>query len=400
MFKYVLLAYMALPLIGLFLMERGAYSLALQVNGSPNGAFVAYLMHFLAFFVSYFLMVLSLKKFRYDYSYLNLSKYASHFDRNFIWFCLFSFVLVIFVFGGYKVILGVVDKSTFRVELQFGAILYLIVKSLLPAGLCYYALISSENNKFSKKFYVCCFLAAVTVLGLGFKLFVVTLFLPTMLVLLMRASFISISKLGVVVLCVLVFTTYIFDADNQYGMTIFEYLITRATVLTADIPWYIWGMSPSELETFPIKNTYISALGRTPLSFFGISNLEYYLDYSFGPLITTFVGRSQESVINGSTVTGTIFSTSLFVFGHKLFFLLSIFMGMLCGYFSMLLSKLKQHKKYKYCAILSTYMSFFVVGSINSGDMSKLFAYSSLMYIVICYLFLRLLDFKFFFKKV
>jgi hypothetical protein len=398
MFKYVLFGYMLLPMIGIYFMENGAYSLSLHMYGDPNGAFYSYLIYFISFFLSYYIVILLSNRRRKLFPIASRDKYNSHFDRNFIWFCIFSFVVVFFVFGGYKVIIGSVNKATFRSELQFGAILYLIVKSLLPAGLCYYALICAENNKFTRKFYLCCLLSAITVLGLGFKLFVVTLFLPMMLVMLSRVSFITLSKLAFTIFCVLLMTTFIFDRGNQYDMSVLEYLLNRATVLTADIPWYIWSMSSEKLDSFPFVNTLISGFGRTPLSFMGISNSEYYLDYSFGPLITTFVGRSEESVINGSTVTGTLFSTALFVFGHKLYFIMPVLMGAFCGYLSSILIKWKKQKKYKYCAILSTYVAFFVIGAINSGDVSKLFAYSSLSYILLSYLFLTFMDMKFFFK--
>jgi hypothetical protein len=392
MFKYVLLAYMVLPLIGMYLMENGAYSIGLKINGFPNGAFIAYSLHFFTFFLSFFLITFFLKKLNFVGAYTSKKLYTSHFDKNFIWFCIISFVLILFIFGGYKVILGQVDKATFRVNLKFGAVFYLVVKSLLPAGLCYYALINAQYGKLTFKFYFCCLISAITVMGLGFKLFIVTLFLPTLLVLMIKTSFTSVTKLGIGVLSLLIFTTFIFDSDNQYGLSIFEYILTRATVLTADIPWYIWGSSPSELSKFPTANPFIGAIGRTPLQLMGISNIDYYLNYSYGPLITVFVGRSIESIINGSTVTGTLFSEGLFIFGHQFFFVLSIISGAFCGYCSMLLFKLKERKKYKYCAILATYIAFFVIGGVNSGDLSKLISFSTLMYIILSYIFLTLLD--------
>ncbi|TMO51929.1 hypothetical protein [Pseudoalteromonas phenolica] len=402
MFKFILFGYLLLPLIGVFFMERGAYSVSLNDAGYENGVTLAYTIYFIFFLLSYYFSSFFFRKTIFPSGMDTMKEVVvprNHFISNLFAFALISFLLIWFLFGGVYVVLGEVDKSEFRVNLQFGAILYLTVKSLLPAGLCMAALILKENTSHSSKFYIICFVSSLAVLGLGFKLLAVTLFTPLLFCLFLEPNLKVIFKFALLSIFAVVGAAVLFDSDNQYGLSVLDYILNRATVLTGDVSWYVWGLSEQEIGGFPIFNSWIGALGRTPLELLGINNNEHYLHYSYGPMLTLFIGRSVESVVNGTTVTGTLFTSSLFYFGKTFFFIGAILFAAFCAFLSQLLRHFIRQKKFKLCAILSSYMGFFVVGVLNSGDVSKLFSYSTLVGMILTYIFLSVLDCKFVFSS-
>lgn len=393
MFHFLLLAYMFLPMVGIYFLEAGSFTYTFHVNGYENGAFGAYFIHFMSFYFGFLLVFIwrrtpakSLSYFQADYRVL---------CSRMLVFSTISFLLVWFVFGGYKVAFGVVGKGEFRTNLgPFGGVLYLVVKALLPAGFCYLTLLRMQEENRGFVYYLIAFIIAVTVLGLGFKALAVTVFLPSIICALYRPNFLSLLKVSGVVLALVVVAAILFDSKNSYNVSVFEFILARVTVLTGDVSWYLWSMSDYNLARFDLSSTMLGAFGRTPLSFFGVSTQDYLLNYSYGPALTTFVGRSESTVLSGFTVTGTLFSAALLSFGKTFFFLYSfvsgVFIGMLHFYFSYALKS----GRYKMCAVLSSYLVFFVVGWVNSGDIGKLFHISTIVYLAIGYLFLSLMSVK------
>ena len=69
MLIYLLLLYLFLPLIGLVLMEDGAFGRDIGMYGYPNGSSLAYFFHLLAFLPFFFLFKNSRVRLREKKSY-------------------------------------------------------------------------------------------------------------------------------------------------------------------------------------------------------------------------------------------------------------------------------------------------------------------------------------------
>ena len=143
MFKYILFFVIFSPLLGIILMENGAYGWVSRQYGYINGVSIAYLMHAL---VLLFFTFITIKK---GFTLVNLKNHKEKWsDVNFceiskiILLINFLFLLImLFGFGGYKVLMQEIGKGEFRSETiglwGGGAFAYMITKVLAPILLSY-----------------------------------------------------------------------------------------------------------------------------------------------------------------------------------------------------------------------------------------------------------------------
>lgn len=399
MFNYLIIAYLIFPLIGLILLERGAYTYSFHIFGYENGVTTAYVIHLIAFCVGAFFAVILFKK-KNNVSHIYKQSDLKIFERNFLVFCVMSLLIVWFFYSGYKVVIGTMGKGEFRSTLgSFGAIFYLIIKSLIPTGLCYLVLLCKQEGYFSPRFFLVLFSILIMVFGIGFKALALLMVFPAIIAYYPKVNLSRLIKISIASLCLIYITTSFFEQNNSYGLTAFEYILMRVTVTTSDISWYLWSLSETDLSTFQTFKTIIGSLGRTPLSFFGVGSDDYLLIYNFTSQLTVFIGRSVDEILQGFSVTANLFGGALVTVGKQYYFIYSFISGFMIYCIYQYACNLRDIGKLKLASIVFTYIVFFVMGWINSGDIARLFHISTIFYVFASYLFLSVLSFKFGFRK-
>jgi len=379
-------------------MENGAYSITLKQNGHFNGATIAYLMHLL-FFSLGVLFINKINIIKLDnVAFRDLDAIKSKvFFRVFI-LLIISFIIVWFVFGGINVVLGVIDKAQFRTGLgPFGAVLYLLVKSIVPTLLAYYScLIIASKGRF--RLYFLCFFASLLAIGLGFKALAITIVLPSFFIIFRKIGLFKAILFTFLGTLFLFFTALIFSKSGSAINDVAIFLVERATVIQGDVAWFVWGRSEAELEEFSVGKTLIPFVGENifgKLSDITHENYNEWINYHFAQRLTRFVGYPDAAISYGFTVTGSVFSTAVIVFGKQFFWLYSFFTGIVTMYFYKLLIALIETKRYKLASVISSYLAFSILGWINSGEIIKLIHISSIFYLVFSYFILLYIDKRF-----
>lgn len=172
MFKYILAFVLFSPLIGIYLMEEGAYGIDVGMSGYPNGSFNAYLIYVIIALISfYYSKKLNLIKIRKNICTTTISKISPYIIFSFI--NLFFLLIMLFGFGGINVLLGNVAKGEFRTSFGFfGALPFFISRYFSPVLLGYLAFDfkKTKSNKLkSIFFFINVFLIILIGLTWGFK---------------------------------------------------------------------------------------------------------------------------------------------------------------------------------------------------------------------------------------
>lgn len=387
MFYFLFFAYLFGGLIGAYYMEAGAFSLTFGYKGFENGVTELYAVHvaltLFSFIVSgqYFKLI----RFKSIESTYNIS---SSTRKIFIFLAIF-FIVVWFVFGGIYVVLGQIDKTAFRINLgPFGALFYLMLKSLIPVFCAYLVLIWLDGKKHISLTqtiltFSVLFMASLIALGAGFKALSILILMPSFIFLFWRIN-IHLIMASLLIFGVLVFTASLFAKGEVDIAEIISFIIERATILQGDVTWLVWGFSDHKLLTFSIGDTVANFLGSGLLSKLVGGNT--WLNYNYGAALTVFIGRDPSG---GFTVVGSSFLSAFLTFGKDFFFIYSIISGIIVSFFFHLMKACFYSRRYVLAALLSTYNVFFVLSWIGTGDLSKLFHISTMVYMVLPYLMIK-----------
>lgn len=405
MFKYILAFVLLTPLIGVYLMEQGAFGLDVGVVGYENGAFLHFLLYVVLVFSSFYFFrkvnILKIRKYPESNASLGYSSYIIFLFAN----TLFLFIML-FGFGGINVLLGKVGKGTFRMDFgYFGALAYFIIKYFSPVLLAClafdYRLVKNDSVKtlfFSLNIIV------VILIGFcwGFKSTSIVMLIPLAIVYFWNIKFYIVIFLFIFSVAFFVGTAVFFDEKSIAGFTFvmedyttdnaLNAIFYRMTVQQGNTPWYVWELYSTGVELPPYAPTLLAAFGDKFLSLFGgidLNNINLFAKYHFDVLLTSLVSDSYEARLTGHNVTGTAFADGVFIGGKYGVLFISIFAGFITGQCYNIISRSITNSSPVIGSLAAVYFFSSVFSWLNGGGVTLLFHISTIIGLIITWLFLK-----------
>lgn len=381
------------PLIGVVMMENGAYSISTGLFGYENGITFPYIIFTFIFFLTIFLTqkVCIPIKFRHEANNLeyNLRKVL----KIVLLFNLIVLFIMLFLFSGYKVLLGEIGKGEFRISLGFfGPIAYLCTKFYVPILLVYISYLYIKVKKFKYLLIINFIVAFLIGATWGFKTTSIFMIIPGLIVLLWNTKF---YKILFVCLCLFLFIfgfALFFDSQNLDFRNTLNAIFVRLTIIQGDMVWHMWNLHNQ--NTLPLENylvTLFSAIGDKLLNLLLTFTEEEWIFYHYHLIITYFSGYDDAGLSTGHSVTGNIFGESISIAKYPINNLFAILAGIIVG---LNIKLLKLFYKNNYPILLSLSVVFFIsfiYPWLNAGGIVTLIHISSLFAIFTGLLLLKII---------
>lgn len=411
---YLLISYVVFaPLIGIFMLYHGWYSISAGTQGYDNGAFGIYLVHsiFLIMGIIWGFKILPISnKNRELIPEKNIWLLRRILKKGFL--IIFMLLLImLFLFQGYKVILGEFDKGTFRSEtigaFGLGFLAYYIIKYIIPSVLVYMVYnYKRYDEKYFKiknsKFYLISSLLMSSLIGLswGFKSSAIVVLLPALIVYYLnkKVKLFSLIGLSMFFFLVIYISAYLFDKENLYNISLIEFIFIRLTVIEGDTFWKVYDLIKNK-EIFPFGFDYFNFLlysfGNKILSIFSSSTPEEIIKYNYSAFLTYIVSGDIFHATSGKhNLTGTIASEGLIFLGFPLMYIFSFLAGVFSGINIKLIKVFYYAHKPKLLALSTTYFVFVTWSWLKSGGLVTLLHISNLPGLFISYFILILIEKK------
>lgn len=328
-----------IPLVGIYEIEFNSAPL-MSINYSPdyNGAIFVYLAYLLIIYISYNLFRNVKIKFKSSKN-INIPSY-----EKLAYLTLYINVILLFIlfipFKGYQLFQGM-GKGQFRVSLgPFGSVAYIFLKYTTPLLL---ANLSISFKKSSgpgpkKRLLIFNFIVGLLISFMfGFKSTALIVILPSFAILFPNIKYYKIIFLAPLGFVYLIFTYYLFDAENNYRnlnniSDIANFLWQRATIAQGDMSWYIWELYKNNvLGHVNYLNMLLSIVGDKIMGIFGLSknNPSEWMRYHYDNYLTYLAGYYDGGLSVGQSVVGTPFSEGLISFGFVGVIIFAIIVGLL-----------------------------------------------------------------------
>jgi hypothetical protein len=404
MYKYLVLFVLSMPLIGIWLVERGDFAMSIGVAGEANGATEA----FAAFAGLLVLVALLTARDSRGPSDVHMqsvtppdvlsSRQFTVFSNRLLLLSTVFLLTMLFGFGGFDVWLGKVEKGVFRATLgPFGALPYLMTKFAVPALFAYSTLLlmqaqpSSRNRRLWGVNAILVFICGST---WGFKTTGLFMLLPGLMVMNWKLPLYRLLVFLGAFFAALMLFFYWFDAQVMEDVEVVAFLGTRLTILQGDVAWYVWGLY-RDGEALPnYWPTLLAAVGDTVLSGLGVSktNLTEWMGYHYDWMLTFLSGSSLETIASGHSVTGTPFAEGVIAGGWFGVALFAVIGGLLVGRTYRYLDRAIRAHRNTTAALLSTYFCFHIFSWLNGGAITQLFHVSIVVYLWATYALLRVMS--------
>lgn len=386
MYKYLVAFALITPLIGIWMVERGEFAGSVGLEGSPNGATIAFASYAIA--VTLIAWISSGRRSRpaaVALSAAGANTLFRRFSTNLVLFNGAFLVIFLFGFGAIGVWLGGVSKGEFRVSLGwFGAIPNLMSKFIVPALVAYAAMLytrSSQTFEMKARLTVVFLLAFVIGASWGFKSTAISALLPALLLLNWRVRPVALILLGAIFVGTLVLFFQIFDSRAAVGVDMQTYLLRRITVLQGDVAWYIWGMYQAG-ETFPSYwQTWMAFVGGKLLGVLGVSRTDNYewMLYHYDWMINYLADVPLETTEGGHSIVATPFAEGLIAGGIGGLALFTVITGVLVGKMYRLVDRALHAGRDVSAALAATYFCYHLWPWLISGAIVQLFHISILI---------------------
>ena len=390
------------------MMEFGAYSFAAHEFGFPNNAYLAYLLYIFLFLISYVYLG------RVNFKLPEINILSGNYRTIAILTIILSFFflfLILFIFGGYKVLLGEVDKGAFRVGLGFfGSLVHLMTKMFLPSILAlnvFYYKKGPKKNFNTILLSINFILAFVFGASWGYKSTAIFILFPSLILLYDKLKFIKIIFFSFIIFTFFVFFSMFFDNANEISATnidLFgevaqknpiEAILYRLTVLQGDPCWKIWDLYINgDLKSVDYYKTLYSIIGDGNLNrFFGVNNDNYliYIQHHFGLLLTYLCGNEPFAIAQGYNVTGTVFTEGIIAGGLYGLIFFSIFAGLITRIVVTFITKGYNNNLPVLSSMASTYFCFYIFTWLNGGGVETLFHISVVIGLILNFFLLVIL---------
>lgn len=413
MYKYIILYALLAPLVGVYLVEQGAYAMSVGKAGFPNGTFYIYSVYVVVIVATIFFVNLlgrgGRKEGRQSLFSPEKSKMFNSFGIHLFILHIALIFIMLFVFGGINVWLGVMEKGAFRVKLgPFGAIAYILTKYTSPTLFAYLTVLflNSHKTRFQKILWwsnvVLIFILGST---WGFKSTGISMMLPSLLIIFWRISFFNIIKLGGVFFAILFLFFYWFDSETNLGSSnfeVFSFIIERLTVLQGDASWYIWGEYQDGAKFPNYFPSLLAGIGDSNLKILGVSrdNLYEWMNFHYDWMLSYVSGLPLETIDGGHSIVGTPFSEGLIAGGKTGIIVIAIVAGVIISVSYHLMDRFRLKKQYIFLTLFSSYFCFNVFPWLMGGGITQLYHISNVIGFIITLLFLKSLKMKINFEKL
>jgi hypothetical protein len=400
MLRYIAIAVLLTPLLGIWLMEGGAYGPSIGAYGAPNGATLAYAVY-AATVVATAWLVARCMPVKHAIPPLPLPLRDREFRRAAVAVLIINVVflgVLLFGAGGYRVLLGQVSKGEFRTTLGgIGALAYLLQRNLIP-GLCALvaALYMGSSRRPAQRRWLAVNLLVVFAGGLtwGFKSTPLTMLLPTLVLLFWRITWTQLVVLGATAFGVLVTLFQFFDADVEVAASALDFVWRRLTVIQGDVAWKIWDAYVAG-EVFPdYWRTLLAVMGdRLMEILLGLDRIDYvnWVQYHYDLLLTSLAGFSFDIIEGGHSVTATPFAEGVIALGSSGVVVYGLIGGALLGLFYSLIRKGLAQGRPLMAAIAATYACTAVIPWLNAGAIVQLAHVSTLAGILMLVVAMRMI---------
>ena len=381
MFNLLWLATAGGPLLGLFLLERGAFALELGEFGYPVGASPSYLLHFVTMATTYLLVLRRFGPSRPQTPGERNTFRRIEFQRLSVTVLLLNGVmlLVLLMAGGALVLMREIDRGVFRSSFGgWGPLAYLSRDFLVPTSLALltYVFVHTPRTSSNVALLLLNVLVVVTyALSWGYRAFAVLILIPAALIFFRRQSArLLIAAVMVAFLAVVLTTSYVENVDLP---TALDVSVTRATVGSASTAWKLYELNRYSVEGLPAyAPTLLAVFGNRLGSLFGIEFSTFYDGFAlhdFSTLITLTVKGFVPTVdTSTSNVTATVFGEGVMAFGSPGFLVFSVLAGVLLAGARRVFEDAYDRGQGVKAAIVATYCLTSIFSWINSGGITVL----------------------------
>ncbi|MEO2216590.1 hypothetical protein ABGV49_05910 [Chromobacterium vaccinii] len=400
MFKYMIMFVLLTPLIGISLVEDGAYAASVGKIGMPNGATTA----FGAYVLGVVVVTLIAMGPRRDLSMVaTVPRISAIADDECFQFSLRLLLLItiyimamLFMFGGIHVWLGTLEKGMFRTNLgPFGAIPYAMTKFIIPALFAYSTMLQMRIKHGGRCKWLWRLNALLIIIAgstWGFKTTGMFMLLPGLLILNWKMSLNKAALLAAAFFASLVVFFFVFDAELMDGVNVFQFLVERLTVLQGDVSWYVWGQYIDGIEFPNYFPSLLAGFGDSIIgTFVDKGNFFEWMGFHYDWMLTYIAVGSEEAIIHGHSVTGTPFSEGIIAGGWMGIAIFAIIAGLLIGRMYRILSNAIENGRANMAALLSTYFCFHIFAWLNGGAITQLFHISVLANLLLSYALIKLM---------
>lgn len=400
-------------------MEQGAFGLDIGMTGYPNGASYAYCIYLIMFLVAYKLSAKSfLARIKIKNKRLEQSNAVNKRLIRATVFNLVILIIMLFVFGGYKVWMGIVDKGDFRSSFGFfGPIAYYVTLLVSPSIMAYITCFRSKlkSNKTVRAFWllnIC--LTLIIGSTWGFKSTSITMLIPTIIIYYQKVSIKSISIIGGSAFTLLVFFSVIFDGGKittkdilalKDSLTIeatnditklnpLTFVVYRLTVMQGNSAWKVWDVYYNNQPLPDYSKFLVAIIGDKALSTLGLLDSPKEInDYHFADSVTTLVqGRSSFGVKQKTNVTATAFADGVILGGYVGIMLVGFFAGFMARSLKDIIFKSYLFNNHMVCCLATVYFSSYFLPWLNGGGITTLFHISILVGLIFTYCILLFIN--------
>lgn len=398
MLNALLLVVLMTPLMGIWELEHGAFSITYGRVGTPNGAFTVFMVYVGLVYGSYLLTrprgpIIDWKHKLYA---IDNQRFRDQTLISLV-ICVFFLLLVLFGAGSISVLLNNVGKGEFRASLGgLGSTLYMAQRWILPALAAYVAVlyrVAPRNVANTSLLVITIFSVALFGASWGFTSSAITAFVPAIIVIYRRMKLKTLLVFSAGILgALLFFAAWFGRSDTGAGqLDLLDFIWARLTTIQGDVPWGVWG-SYQEGVRFPdFSPTLLAALGDRVLEiFFGVNpdDFNQWAHYHFDVVMDLLTGASAYQIMHGHSVTGTVFTEGLVAGGLPGVGFFSVFAGVVAGLVERLIVRFLENMRYAE-AITTAIYAFLVIVWINSGGIIQIFHISVLVGLLVSYALIK-----------
>ena len=382
MFDLVFFLVTALPLIGIALMEAGAYGPDVGDFGFANGASAAYMLHLGVLYATYAVVRVLFRRrsaVTEEVAYPNTQRLLRRLGAAVLAVEMAILIFSLFGVGAIHVLTGELDKSDLRSQLgSLGALAYLSRDFLAPSCFAVLAFVyhrSATRGKADTLLLGICFLLTAMNGGVwGFRAAAVLLVTPGLMFLVpklgpLRAIACCVGAFAVFTLFSMLFQQLSFSlAAATVGI--------RASLGTGNSAWKLWDLAVSHNTFPPYWPTLFTALGGRLASVLGVyqrTQVDVSTQYDYTALTTLLVKNfdaNTDAVM--SNVTGTVFGEGVFALGTRWYWVYSILAGLIVGACRVGLDRAVDAGRPVLSALLATYFITSVFTWLNAGGLVAL----------------------------
>ncbi|WP_186766990.1 hypothetical protein [Devosia ginsengisoli] len=318
--RFILAATFFCPLVGIIMVEQGAFSGSTWTSGYANGAAPAFACFGALAFLAAFLLARFTPLGRLgQQSFFNMPPDTRQVGRRVLVLLVPMTLFALFVMGGIHTIAGSVGSGEFRISMGgLGPVGYLVIKYYAPGLMAYLIAVrhAAGQRLWSVDVLVVAVCVALIALSFGYKAGIVIAFLPVVIIFFWSARWLTLVPV-VVGGAALIAIGYL-----QFGWqrgNLVEAMVNRLFVLQGDIAWSLWGQYRLGVDFPPYVDTLLTIPGdRFFTMVTGISRAQplEWVQAHFSLLATHLAGFPAEEIIRqGHNGSAHVFSEGLLAGG-------------------------------------------------------------------------------------